>query len=248
MNEIFFSYSRSDSEFVGQMADELQARGVDVWVDTGEILAGEAWRHSIVEAIRNCKVFIIVLSPNSVASENVTKELTLAEQYDKRVLPLVIENVEIPPGLDYQLAGLQHQTFAEGEYEDNFERLVRALIATGIKVQPKSETSVDEVSDILPSEEPIKKIGLSKGFPISTTSQALKMTESENPLKKIPIWLWVIGAFVIALGLVVLLMNMINGDKREQPTSTLETLIAVVPIEDDTHANPYKNTNKNTNG
>ena len=190
MNEIFFSYSRRDSEFVGQMADELQARGVDVWVDTGEILAGEAWRHSIVEAIRNCKVFIIVLSPSSVASENVTKELTLAEQYDKRVLPLVIENVEIPPALDYQLAGLQHQTFAEGEYEDNFERLVRALIATGIQVQPKSETSVDGINDSFPGEEPIKKIGLSKGPPISTSSQALKTAPREKSPKKIPLWLW----------------------------------------------------------
>ena len=63
------------------------------------------------------------MSPNSVASENVTKELTLAEQYDKRVLPLVIDDVEIPPGLDYQLAGLHYQTFAEGSYEDNFDRM-----------------------------------------------------------------------------------------------------------------------------
>ena len=42
MNEIFFSYSRRDSDFVDQMASELQARSVDVWVDTGEILSMSA--------------------------------------------------------------------------------------------------------------------------------------------------------------------------------------------------------------
>ena len=119
MSEVFFSYSRSDSDFVDQLIGELEPRGVDIWVDRGEILAGESWRRSIVEAIRNCQIFVIVLSPHSIRSENVTKELTLAEQYDKRVLPLVIHEVEIPPSLDYQLAGLHYQTFAEGDYDAN---------------------------------------------------------------------------------------------------------------------------------
>lgn len=127
-------------------------------------------------------------------------------------MPLVIENVAIPPALDYQLAGLQHQTFAEGSYEDNFDRLVKALIATGIKVQPKSETSINQSSETLRGEERIKEITPSSEAPLSAVSQPLKTAPSDNPLKKIPIWLWVSGALVIALGLGVLLMNITNGD------------------------------------
>ena len=124
MSQIFISYSRRDNDFVDRLVTELEARGVDVWVDTGEILAGEAWRRTIVEAIRSCQVFVILISPKSVQSENVTKELTLAEQYDKSVLPIVIQDVEIPPSLDYQLAGLHYQTFAEGGYFDWAEQVV----------------------------------------------------------------------------------------------------------------------------
>lgn len=157
MSQIFFSYSRRDSEFVDKLIADLEARGVSIWIDRGEILAGESWRYSIVEAIRKCQVFIIVLSPDAVKSENVAKELTLAEQYDKRVLPLLISPVEIPPAMDYQLAGLQYQTFAEGDYEGNFELLIRALIATGIPAQPKND-SMAKANEAFPAVEPIQKI------------------------------------------------------------------------------------------
>ena len=60
MSQIFFSYSRKDSEYVDQLIEQLEARGIDIWVDRGDILAGEAWRRSIVEAIMDCQVFVIV--------------------------------------------------------------------------------------------------------------------------------------------------------------------------------------------
>ena len=159
MHQVFFSYSRGDSDFVSQLKGELESRGVDVWIDTGEILAGAAWRHSIVEAIRGCQVFVIVLSPRSVKSENVTKELTLAEQYDKRVVPLVMQEVEIPPSLDYQLAGLHYQNFAEGDYEDNFERLVRTLRSLGLNVRPKPEPAKDGSVAVADADKPDQKVG-----------------------------------------------------------------------------------------
>ena len=123
MSQIFISYSRKDSEFIDQLIDQLEARGADVWIDRGDILAGEAWRRSIVEAIIDCQVFVIALSPNSVGSENVTKELTLAEQHKKRILPLVVKDVQIPPALDYQLAGLHYQSFALKKGLFNFASL-----------------------------------------------------------------------------------------------------------------------------
>jgi formylglycine-generating enzyme required for sulfatase activity len=150
MSQIFFSYSRKDSDFIDQLIEELEERGVDVWVDRGDILAGEAWRRSIVEAIITCKVFVIALSPNSVESENVAKELTLAEQHKKRVLPLVIKDVQIPPSLDYQLAGLQYQTFVEGSYSVNLERLIRSLGALGVKFDPKIQSVSEPETKAVP--------------------------------------------------------------------------------------------------
>ncbi len=79
--KIFISYSRKDQEFVDQLVADLEAHGVGVWVDRGDIVAGAAWRQQIVEGIKNCPVFLLVLSPNSIESGNVNRELTLAERY-----------------------------------------------------------------------------------------------------------------------------------------------------------------------
>ncbi len=65
---VFISYARDDNDFVLKLTSDLAQRGVSVWLDTGSIRAGEAWRGSIVEAIENCTAFLIVLSPKSVAS------------------------------------------------------------------------------------------------------------------------------------------------------------------------------------
>jgi len=155
MSKIFFSYSRKDSGFVDQLIEKLESYGVDVWVDRGDILAGIAtWRQQIVEAIIDCQVFVIVLSPNSITSDNVAKELTLAEQHSKKVLPLVIQEVNIPPSLDYQLAGLHYQTFAEGSYEDNFERLTRSLVAMGVESAKQLQKNLSEEPTIPPGKPP----------------------------------------------------------------------------------------------
>jgi len=227
MSQIFFSYSRRDSKFVDKLIADLEARGVSIWIDRGEILAGDSWRYSIVEAIRKCQVFIIVLSPDAVKSENVAKELTLAEQYDKRVLPLLISPVEIPPAMDYQLAGLQYQTFAEGNYDDNFELLIRALIATGIPAQPK-DASAAKANEALPAVEPIQKISsvnklsppLARDVPADNLQQ-VKVQPTENSLKKVPIWLWAGGAGAVIVCVLLLgLFSFIDRKFNAQPTTT----------------------------
>ena len=197
MSKIFFSYSRKDSEFVDELIGKLEARGVDVWVDRGDILAGVAtWRQQIVEAIMSSQVFVIVLSPNSIASDNVTKELTLAEQHAKRVLPLVIEEVKIPPSLDYQLAGLHYQTFAEGSYDENFERLARSLGALGVTLTPKEEpisneiksTPKAEVESQLPEQSPeLETKSTPEIEPPTEGVLPLRMEEIETPQDEEPI-------------------------------------------------------------
>jgi TIR domain len=77
---IFISYSRHDSEFVDRLIHELERYGFDAWVDREDIRGGAAWGASISQAIRRCQAVIVVLSPRSAASDNVAKELSLADR------------------------------------------------------------------------------------------------------------------------------------------------------------------------
>ncbi|MBI3537761.1 MAG: TIR domain-containing protein [Chloroflexi bacterium] len=132
--DIFISYSRKDQDFVFQLNADLERRGISSFVDQSGIIAGDVWRRQIVDAIEACRVFLLVLSPNSTISENVIKELSIAESKRKRILPILYQPVEIPVGMEYQLAGLQYQAFDRGDYSKNFSRLLDAISRLGIQL------------------------------------------------------------------------------------------------------------------
>lgn len=130
-NDIFISYSRRDLEFVSQLHQHLISSGISAWFDKESIEVGDQWRSSIVEGIRDCKVFVLVLSPDSTASVNVRKEVDLAERYSKQIVPVMWRATEIPVAMEYQLAGIQWFDLAEnaspeklGELADVLQRLI----------------------------------------------------------------------------------------------------------------------------
>lgn len=127
MDEIFISYSRHNSGFVDMLINELEKHGFSIWVDREDIHGGTAWREEIAEGIRDCKAFIVVLSEKSVMSDNVAKELALADKHKKIIIPICHQACEIPVKMEYQLAGLQIIDFSEQPFQIGFEQLLLAL-------------------------------------------------------------------------------------------------------------------------
>jgi tetratricopeptide (TPR) repeat protein len=127
MSHIFISYSRKDSGFVDQLIQDIEKRGIAVWVDRQDIGGGETWRAAIADAIRSCLAFVIVLSPNSTESKNVSRELSLAESHNRQIIPLLYQLCEIPPTMEYQLAEIQMIDLTAIAYDDALDRLIEAL-------------------------------------------------------------------------------------------------------------------------
>lgn len=114
---IFISYSRRDSAFVDRLVADLESHGHRPWCDRSAIRGGQLWQQQIVQGIQSCDAFLLLLSHHSVRSINVVKELSLAEANGKRILPVMIEAVEIPDTMEYQLAGIQMILFSSEGYE-----------------------------------------------------------------------------------------------------------------------------------
>ena len=142
MGQIFISYSRRDSDFVDRLIHDLAAGGLNVWMDRTGIEGGEKWRAAIAQAVRECEAFILVLSPQSAASDNVTKEVSLADSHKRRIIPLRYQPCEIPPQMEYQLTEFQWVDFSNKPYANGLDELVRALKLAGgaPKPAPRAET------------------------------------------------------------------------------------------------------------
>lgn len=93
--KLFISYSRQDRDRVERLYDALDAEDeVKVFRDTDDILPTEEWKPRLEKLIRESDVIIFALTPQSAASEVCAWELELAESLNKRIIPVVVENVD----------------------------------------------------------------------------------------------------------------------------------------------------------
>jgi hypothetical protein len=91
----FMSYSREDIVLQKRVLTELRQRGVNVWVDVENLIPGSpAWEREIERSIRGAAGVIVLLSPNANNSEWVRREISFAEQNQKRIFPVLIHGDE----------------------------------------------------------------------------------------------------------------------------------------------------------
>ncbi|MBC8244710.1 MAG: TIR domain-containing protein [Verrucomicrobia bacterium] len=132
--DVFISYAAKDRERVLGLVKRLRDAGVTVWIDQAGIDVSTMWSQEIVNAIRDCKVMLLSISPHSTESENVVKELALASERKKPIIPVYLESADIPGTMEYQLAGIQRvEYFAENE-DAAFRAMVRSLAKRGVTV------------------------------------------------------------------------------------------------------------------
>lgn len=127
MPQIFISYSRKDSAFARRLAGDLEKAGYEVWWDLTDLRGGDDWPRVIPAAIAASEYVIVVLSPNSAASEWVEKEYTQALGLHKKIIPIMLTPGNVP----FALNTINYVNFASGDYVDNLNNLLSALGYTG---------------------------------------------------------------------------------------------------------------------
>ncbi len=93
--KIFISYSRRNSDFTHRLFDALVAHGYDPWVDFDDIPFSADWWSEIKEAIDKHDVIIDVVSSHSLLSRVCNEEILYAREHNKRIIPLIVEDVDI---------------------------------------------------------------------------------------------------------------------------------------------------------
>jgi TolB-like protein len=146
--DVFISYAAKDRERVAKLVEGLQQAGVSVWIDMDGIEVAAMWTREIVSAIRECKVLLLSISTHSTESENVVKELALASERKKPIIPIYLEPAEIPETMEYQLAGIQRVEFFEGREDLALQAVIRALSKLGVTVADEASAAAAGASNI----------------------------------------------------------------------------------------------------
>jgi cell division protein FtsB len=124
-NEVFISYSRRDTAFVRSLDAAFRRAGRDPWVDWEDIPDADLWRQAIAAGIEAADAFVFVISPDSVASVECGKELTVALGCQKRIIPLLHrEAVGVAPALS-ELNWIFFR--AQDDFDVAFGKLIAAI-------------------------------------------------------------------------------------------------------------------------
>lgn len=100
MTDIFVSYSSSDKDRVAPVCEHLSALGYDVFWDQ-KVPAGCDWDSWIRQELMKSKCAVVFWSQNSVGSNNVRHEATVAQKLSK-LIPVLIDRLtpdQFPMGL-----------------------------------------------------------------------------------------------------------------------------------------------------
>jgi hypothetical protein len=168
---IFFSYSRDDSEFVLNLAKNLRIAGANIWLDQLDIKPGTRWDSSIEKALKSSNTLLVILSKTSVDSTNVLDEVSFALEEKKKVVPVLLEECDIP----FRLRRLQYADFI-GDHKKGITTLVEALDLD----QSVASKLADVTTDISVSQQEVEQ-----GKKIKQELDAKKEKGNVKPIEKV---------------------------------------------------------------
>jgi len=138
-NLTFISYSRNNKDFALELANELRASGFNIWFDLLDIPTGSRWDDEIERALERCEIFVVILTPSSITSANVKDEIGYAIDSNKRILPILLKDANVP----LRLRRFQYVDFTDISYNEGIDRakqLLRKLIDESASSLSKSDS------------------------------------------------------------------------------------------------------------
>jgi hypothetical protein len=133
MPGIFLSHSSSDKPFVRKLAADLVAHEIPVWFDEWELELGQELTRRVFESLDESSLMVILLSPTSVRSPWVRRELVGALAKEKSLgagrqfmVPLLIGDCVVPSEIADRLLIDFRQS-----YHDSIDRLIGFLRSKG---------------------------------------------------------------------------------------------------------------------
>lgn len=157
LRDVFISYNTQDRPFAGRLAEDLRSFGLTVWWDQWEMAVGDSLIEKVQEGISRSSWLAVVLSPQSVASGWVRRELAaaLAQEIGTQrvfVLPVLVADCQIPPFLADKIYADFRSSYRTG-LQSLLRRLeppIRPEVAA--KLMSESDTAVRIAYSRIPKE------------------------------------------------------------------------------------------------
>ena len=103
-HDVFISYSTVNKSIADALCAKLENDKIRCWIAPRDITPGSMWAKSINDAIESCKVLVLIFSNYVNSSDQVIREVELAFNNRKFVIPFRIDDAKPTGGMGYYLA------------------------------------------------------------------------------------------------------------------------------------------------
>lgn len=118
---LFVSYSHRDTEKVYPILDALHDRKYRLWYDES-CETGNDFRDELRQRIESSEAVLLFVSESSMNSPFCGMEIIVARENGKRLYPIYLDDIEVPPAFQILLANTHHTT------SDNMDKLIKYMI------------------------------------------------------------------------------------------------------------------------
>ncbi len=128
--QVFIAHSSRDKKLARRIAHDLKQNSVRVWIDEAQMAPGDSLYRSLNLGLAESDYICVILSPSSLSSKWVQREVAAGEALEiedgrLRIVPVLYRRCDIPPFLrDRIYEDMRHHS----RYEKGLARLLRRFI------------------------------------------------------------------------------------------------------------------------
>jgi hypothetical protein len=137
-NYIFISHVEEDADIASEIAKSLEKAGYKAWYYERDSVGGVSYLLQTMQAIERCQAVILLISPNSLSSNQVTKEVVRTHEAGKPFIPLLhgithIEFQQRQPEWREAIGSATSISIPKQGVSKILPRVINGLISLGVK-------------------------------------------------------------------------------------------------------------------
>lgn len=136
--DIYICYSRKDyvdenrniiqNNPVSTIMQILDASGFSYFIDKEGIYSGDNFASRIMEAIRSCRLFLYLSSFNSNQSRWIEKEILVADEFNKEIIPIRVDDSPYSDNVMFRIADRNALNYNSSTFEKYLLKTISALL------------------------------------------------------------------------------------------------------------------------
>jgi len=163
-HDVFISYSSQDKTVADAVCATLEGRKIRCWIAPRDVPPGLPYAAALVNAINDCKVFVLILSKGSNTSGAVMREVEEAVDSGTPIIPIRIEEIEPTEAMRYYIKSIHWIDAMSPPLQKHLGKLadsVQAILSVGAEEHPP------------PVAESVIEAPAKKRWPLPTWATAL---------------------------------------------------------------------------